>query len=135
MGNHTYSHLIIKDRDATELISEIENCRNTIYEICGENTILFRPPGGVLSDVGADDAEIFENYNVIMWSIDTKDWAHHTSQEISEYVIRNTKAGDIILMHDYISQDSPTPSALEIIIPELINKGFEFVTVSDLISS
>jgi peptidoglycan/xylan/chitin deacetylase (PgdA/CDA1 family) len=135
LGNHTFSHAIIKDKNALDIIAEVEDCRNTIYEICGENTVLFRPPGGIMADVNAEDAELFENYDIILWSIDTMDWAHHPPEQIAQYVINATKAGDIILMHDYIGSDSPTPKALEIIIPCLIERGYDFVTVSDLISS
>ena len=135
LGNHTFSHAIIKDKNALDIITEVEDCRNTIYEICGENTVLFRPPGGIMADINAEDAELFENYDIIMWSIDTMDWAHLPPEQIAQYVINATKAGDIILMHDYIGKDSPTPKALEIIIPGLIEKGYEFVTVSELISS
>ena len=135
LGNHTFSHTVIKDKNALDIIAEVEGCRNAIYEICGVNTVLFRPPGGIMADINSADAELFENYDIIMWSIDTMDWAHHSVEQIANYVINSTKAGDIILMHDYIGKDSPTPRALEIIIPELMKKGYEFVTVSELISS
>lgn len=134
LGNHTFSHSIIKDKNVSDIIAEIEDCRNAIYDICGENTVLFRPPGGIMADITAEDGEIFENYDVILWSIDTMDWAHHEPGKIAEYVINNTKSGDIILMHDYIGKNSPTPETLEIIIPALIKKGYEFVTVGELIS-
>lgn len=134
LGNHTFSHAIIKGKSAVDIMEEIEGCRNAIYDICGENTVLFRPPGGIMADVTAEDGEMFENYDIILWSIDTMDWACHEPQKIAEYVINNTKSGDIILMHDYIGKDSPTPEALEIIIPSLIARGYEFVTVGELIS-
>ena len=134
LGNHTFSHSIIKDKNVSDIIAEIEDCRNAIYDICGENTVLFRPPGGIMADITAEDGEIFENYDVILWSIDTMDWAHNEPGKIAEYVINNTKSGDIILMHDYIGKNSPTPETLEIIIPALIKKGYEFVTVGELIS-
>ena len=134
VGNHTFSHAIIKNKSVEDIMSEVEECRNAIYDICGENTVLFRPPGGLMADITAEDAELFENYDIILWSIDTMDWAHHEPEKIAEYVINNTKSGDIILMHDYIGKDSPTPAALEMIIPTLMEKGYEFVTVGELIS-
>ena len=135
IGNHTFSHAIIKDKSIRDIKDEIEACRNAVYDICGENTVLFRPPGGLMSDIKAEDTELFESYDIILWSIDTMDWAHNKPEKIAEYVINNTKSGDIILMHDYIGKDSPTPDALEIIIPLLLEKGYEFVTVGELISS
>ena len=52
---------------------------------------------------------------------------------IVQAVLQNIKAGDIILMHDYIGYNSKTPEALEQIIPKLLAEGYEFVTVSDLV--
>ena len=43
------------------------------------------------------------------------------------------QAGDIILMHDFIGHDSPTPEALRMVIPELLARGYRFVTVGELV--
>ena len=77
-----------------------------------------------MADVSGEGAELFENYDIILWSVDTMDWAMRSPGEIAEYVLNNTKSGDIILMHDYIGKDSPTPEALELMIPQLIEKGY-----------
>ena len=73
------------------------------------------------------------DYDVILWDIDTRDWAHTPANKIAEKVIQNISSGDIILMHDYIGSNSPTCEALELFIPELLKKGYKFVTVSELI--
>ena len=134
IGNHTFSHESIKNKSEIEIISEIEACNNAIYEKCGIKTKLFRPPGGIMADICISKTDILSDYDIIYWSIDTMDWAHESPQKISENVIKNIKSGDIILMHDYIGQNSPTPDALEIIIPKLLYEGYEFITVSELIS-
>ena len=72
---------------------------------------------------------------IIIWSVDTTDWAHPTQQEMLENVRTNTKNGSIILMHDFIGQKSPTPAALRKIIPMLRGLGYEFVTVSQLLGA
>ena len=56
-------------------------------------------------------------------------------EQIVEMVISETEAGSIILCHDFIGRDSPTPDALRKFIPALLDKGFEFVTVSELLAS
>ena len=43
------------------------------------------------------------------------------------------QAGDIILMHDFIGYDSPTPEALRRVIPALLERGYRFVTVGELV--
>ena len=66
--------------------------------------------------------------------MDTLDWAHTPSDRIVQNVLENVKGGDIILFHDYISGDSPTPEALRTIIPALLDEGYHFVTVSELLN-
>ena len=133
IGNHTFSHENIKNKTEDEIIAEIEACNSAIYDKCGLKTKLFRPPGGIMADICISKTDILSDYDIIYWSIDTLDWAHESPQKISENVIKNIKSGDIILMHDYIGQNSPTPEALEIMLPKLIAEGYEFITVSELI--
>ena len=71
-------------------------------------------------------------YSLILWSIDTRDWEIKDSQHIVETVLNNVKAGDIILMHDYVAK-SKTPEALEILLPKLLALGYEPVTVGQLL--
>jgi len=134
IGNHTFSHQKIKSKSATEIISELEECNQAIYQRCGESTKLFRPPGGIMADICISETNILSDYDIIYWSIDTHDWAHESPQNIANHVIQQIKAGDIILMHDYIGRSSPTPDALELMCPELLKMGYDFVTVSELIS-
>ena len=91
-----------------------------------------RPPEGMYSETLL--SESFDNdYEIILWSIDTRDWAHNPSAKIAEEVLSKAKGGDIILMHDYVSGENQTLGALRLIIPELLERGFEFVTVSELL--
>lgn len=135
IGNHTFTHQYVKGKSPKEILNDIESCENAIFKACGIQTVLFRPPGGLMDEIPIGATNIYDGYNIIYWSIDTMDWAHRSPDEIASYVIKNVKSGDIILMHDYIGRNSPTPEALEIMLPILIEKGFEFVTVSELINS
>ena len=73
-------------------------------------------------------------YTIVMWSIDTRDWAHTPIADIIKNVQKNAADGAIILMHDFIGKNSPTPAALRQILPILQEAGFEFVTVSELLA-
>ena len=73
------------------------------------------------------------DYTLILWSLDTRDWENKNADEIVRTVIEGIKPGDIILMHDYIGYRSKTPEALERLLPELLQRGFEPVTVSCLL--
>ena len=72
---------------------------------------------------------------IILWNIDTRDWDHASPQRICNQVTTNLCAGSIILMHDYIGYNSPTPEALSLMIPRILEQGYRFVVVSELIGS
>ena len=132
IGNHTYSHLNLKTLPYSDVCTEIEEAEAVIGEKIDCRPKLLRPPGGMLGDELVRAARD-EDYTLVCWSIDTLDWAHTPSEKIAENVLSSVQGGDIILFHDYVSGKSPTPDALRIIIPELIARGYTFVTVSELI--
>ncbi|MBE6538767.1 MAG: chitooligosaccharide deacetylase [Ruminococcaceae bacterium] len=134
IGNHTYTHHRVRAMDRIELLSELNRCDDAIYEIDEYRTRLFRPPEGAL-DADVEEAARSMDYSVILWSIDTRDWEHHSPDTILSDVLSNIKSGDIILMHDYIGRDSPTPAAVEMLIPALLERGYRFVTVSELMNN
>lgn len=134
IGNHTYTHADLKTSLRAEIINELSKTQEVIYEAREYRTRLLRPPEGKYSDELKRIAGKFD-YRIVLWTVDTRDWAHTPSDEIYENVVTNVKSGDIILFHDFISGESPTPEALRMIIPKLLDDGFSFVTVSELIGS
>ena len=132
LGNHTFHHNHVARMSGEELKRDILACKQIIEAQTGESPRLFRPPEGVCNeDVKGICEEL--GMTIIIWSVDTRDWAHPTPSEIQENVRENTRNGSIILMHDFIGQKSPTPAALRRIIPMLRELGYEFVTVSQLL--
>ena len=134
IGNHTYTHGRVSEQSFFEMKKEIEHCEAAIYEQTEYKTKLFRPPEGFLDGKIKSLSEEMD-YSVILWNIDTKDWAHASPKNICQNVTEHISPGSIILMHDYISFDSPTPEALELFLPILLERGYQFVVVSDLIGS
>ena len=72
---------------------------------------------------------------MVLWSIDTRDWAGTSAQDIENEILNNISDGAIILMHDYIGGESFTEVALMNVIPKLKELGYSFVTVSELIGN
>lgn len=132
IGNHTYHHYHTANMSDRELQEDIIACANTLLQLTGEVPRLFRPPEGVFNE-GIEALCAREGYTIVMWSIDTRDWAHTPVSEIVKNVRENARDGAIILMHDFIGKNSPTPVALRQIIPMLQESGYEFVTVSRLL--
>ncbi|MGN1312304.1 MAG: polysaccharide deacetylase family protein [Bacilli bacterium] len=125
IGNHTYNHLLLTKYKEDKIKKEITDTNNLIFEVTGKEPKLFRPSYGSFNKKIKNISEM----PIIIWDIDTLDWKYHNSKKITSRVINKVKDGDIVLMHDIYSA---TANALDNIIPILIDKGYSFVTVSDL---
>ncbi|MBE6694515.1 MAG: chitooligosaccharide deacetylase [Ruminococcaceae bacterium] len=130
--NHTFSHARIGNMCYGDIISEIERCEDAVASVSERKTKFLRPPQGQMSETVKEVIKELD-YRVVLWDVDTRDWAHTSPENIKDNVLSVVTAGDIILMHDFIGHDSPTPAALRLLIPELIERGYKFVTVSELI--
>lgn len=132
IGNHTFSHSDLWGKSESNMREEILDCSRILSENYGIDTKLLRPPRGRFDEgVAAMSEEL--DYDIILWNIDTEDWAHTSAQNIAKKVLGGVTGGDIILMHDFIGREGHTCEALRLIIPELLERGFEFVTVGELI--
>ena len=135
IGNHTYSHPNLSKLSADALRKEITDTQTLLEEQCGVTPTLFRPPGGNGSDETVKlVTELGYRYVLWSWKVDTRDWAAVPVDSVVNTVLNNVKGGDVVLFHDYVVGKSPTAKALEILIPALREQGYEFVTVSELMS-
>lgn len=132
IGNHSTTHKRLSSLSPGEVTREIRGCEEALDLLGAEPPRLLRPPEGRLSPAVRRLVSGM-GYKIILWDVDTRDWAHTPASEIAAHVLDSVSSGDIILMHDYIGKDSPTPDALRLIIPELLRRGYRFVTVSRLI--
>lgn len=135
IGNHTYSHPNLRGINKDKLNLEISKTNKIIQEITGRSPILFRPPGGYLSNLIVDCISE-NNCRPVLWSWrqDTEDWKKPPANIIIEKIIKNIQDGDIILFHDFNTEGSTTPDALRMLLPKLRNLGYSFVTVSELVN-
>lgn len=134
VGNHTWSHPKMANLTSEQLKNEILRTELLLNETADYRPKLFRPPEGSFQKSVEALAES-NDYTLILWTVDTRDWAHTPAEQIVQTVLSETKSGSIILCHDFIGRDSPTPNAIREFIPELKKRGFEFVTVSELLES
>ena len=66
----------------------------------------------------------------VLWDVDPLDWTTKNTALVVERVLKDTKPGDIIVLHDYYQ--SSVDAALEI-VDALTERGYKFVTVDELI--
>ena len=133
IGNHTFSHQNLRNKAKADIIKELSECEFAVSQKNVTLSKIFRPPQGAYTQDTKEAANAL-GYDIILWSIDTEDWAHTPASVIIEKVLSSLEDGDIILMHDYVSGKNTTCEALRIMIPAILERGYEFVTVSELIS-
>ena len=134
IGNHTYSHPHLTNIEADTLYREMVETENILIDMLEYRPKLFRPPEGFYSQTVSTTLERLD-YIPILWTVDTMDWKKPTADRIAKTVMDHTEAGVIILCHDFVSGKSNTPAALRIFIPKLLEQGYQFVTVSELLMS
>ena len=78
------------------------------------------------------DVCVDERMPIYYWSIDTQDWKSRNADSVCHAVMDYVKDGDIILMHNVYES---TVEAAERIIPFLAEKGYQMVTVSQLVQA
>ncbi len=131
IGNHTYSHPHLQKMDEAKLAEELTRTAVLIESITGKCPTLFRPPEGVVT-ASVKTAALQGGYRLVLWTIDTRDWAKNAVGNIVSEVKAHVADGAIILFHDWVAGDSPTPAALRRVIPYLLEQGYDIVPVSAL---
>lgn len=127
LGNHSYDHTKLSTLDAQGIADEYAKVDALISDITGGSiTTLARTPGGE-TDTSVTQAV---GKPCIHWDLDTRDWETKDTQSTIDRVLgANLEDGDVILMHDIWQ---PTIEACKTLIPELINQGFQLVTISEM---
>ncbi|MCZ8519641.1 MULTISPECIES: polysaccharide deacetylase family protein [Paenibacillus] len=135
IANHTFDHHFLKHYPPERIVNEIRQTQEVIFDITEQMPHVFRPPGGFYNDALLQSMKE-DKLTVVMWSWyqDTKDWKKPGVEKIVSQVLNNVHNGDIVLFHDLQGDCTQTVEALKRILPELKRQGYEFVTVSDLIS-
>lgn len=125
IGNHSYNHKQLTRLSSIEIQEQINKTQTIINEVSGYTPTLLRPTYGEINKKVRNNS----NLKIVLWNIDSLDWKKKNSEKIAEHVINKAKDEGIILMHDTMER---TSKAIKIIIPELLEKGYQFVTISEL---
>jgi len=127
---HSWDHRNLAKLSADEVRTQILDTADIIEEVTGTEVKLFRPPYGAVSDTMRDVAREL-GFAIIYWSVDPEDWDTDDSDKVFDSVMQHVRDGSIILSHEIYKS---TLIAYQRLIPELLSRGFQIVTVSELLS-
>ncbi len=127
INNHSKTHSNMTELSADEIIAEFNYTDDKIFEITGERSKFFRPPYISVNDEMLDSIDV-----PFIAGIGCNDWEDRVTAEMrTASILKQVKDGSIILMHDMLGNDK-TVEALDTLIPQLKERGYTFVTVSQL---
>lgn len=127
INNHSKTHSYMNKMTAEEIKAEVDFVSDKVKEITGEGTAFFRPPYIAVNDTMYDniDMPFISGYGC-------NDWEDKVTVDRRLKTLRRHIAdGIIILLHDVQGNDK-TVEMLDTLIPELLEEGYQFVTVSEL---
>jgi peptidoglycan/xylan/chitin deacetylase (PgdA/CDA1 family) len=110
---------------------ELTKCRDAVARAAGVQPRTMRPPYGALLQRQREWVRAELNYPTIMWSVDPLDWKRPGASVITSRMLAGTTPGAILLAHDL---HAGTVDAMPATIDGLLNKGYKFVTVSQLLA-
>jgi peptidoglycan-N-acetylglucosamine deacetylase len=144
IGNHTYTHPNFDDISKTQIRWELNLTQRLIESTIGVKSILFRPPFGIdhqpeyAEEVAQLPIAQDMGYVIVGQKIDPHDWQLRDgkpipAQEIIDGVLHHADEGNIVLFHDGGGDRSQTVAALPQIIDALRERGYQLVSVPDLL--
>jgi len=137
LGNHLFSHPHAGRLSDDELRSEMSRCTEAIEVATATRPRLVRPPYGEDAERVARIAREQELGPVVLWSIDPRDWEGPPPGVIAGRVLGEAAPGAIVDLHDGFGSSpgarQATAAALALILPELAERQFRLVTVSELL--
>ncbi len=131
IGSHTWSHINMCASSTDKIISELDRTAAVIEDATGSRPRVMRPPYGATNKELVN--MVYKRYGTpsILWDSDTEDWRKPGVQIVIDRALNMARPGSIILLHDI---HPSTIAAVEGIVTGLQARGFQLVTVSELIS-
>jgi len=136
---HAEGHKDFLKLNEQELAGNILRGKKFLEELTGKPVKYLRPPHG-FRDWAVMEAASDAGLKVVNWNVIPRDWTNPGAQEIADRVCKNVTPGAIVLLHDgdapsQTASREQTVEATALIIDELREQGYEFVTVSELLRS
>jgi peptidoglycan/xylan/chitin deacetylase (PgdA/CDA1 family) len=134
IANHTLHHPSLIFCPPARVRRELSECERVLADNVGEHSRLWRPPYGKRLPHVMRVAQRM-GLEAIMWSIDAKDWALRTAEDVEKRVSSRICGGDVILLHDGGGERLYTVEATDRLIRRLKNEGYDFVTVPEMMNA
>lgn len=128
IGNHSWNHpeATLQGLSEDQVVEQIQKTDDALVKACGQKSTVARAPYGA---AGEREFQLAQK-PFFTWSLDTEDWRYlDVEHDVNAVMNGDLTDGSIILMHDI---HEPSVQAALQIIPQLVEKGYKLMTVSEL---
>ena len=127
IGSHSYRHANLGKMDQAAQQADQAAADALFQEVLGTTPALLRPPYGSMNKT----LKTTSGRSIVTWSIDTEDWRSKDADKVVTGVENaGNLDGQVILLHSIYES---TVAATEVLVPWLLEQGYQLVTVSELI--
>ncbi|MEY2548441.1 MAG: peptidoglycan-N-acetylglucosamine deacetylase [Verrucomicrobiota bacterium] len=130
IANHSWSHPNLGKMSDEAVRRELQKTDDAIAAAIGKRPTLLRPPYGSITARQKKWIHEEFGYRIIIWDVDPLDWKRPGPSVVTARILKETKAGSIVLAHDI---HPPTIEAMPATFDQLMKKGFKSVTVTELL--
>jgi len=131
IANHSWSHPNLGKMSDEAVRRELQKTDDAIAAAIGKRPTLMRPPYGSITAHQKRWIHDEFGYRIIIWDVDPLDWKRPGPSVVTARILKETKAGSIVLAHDI---HAPTIEAMPATFDQLMKKGFKSVTVTELLA-
>ena len=127
IGSHSYRHANLGKMDQAAQQADQAAADAIFQEVLGTTPTLLRPPYGSMNKTLKTTC----GRSIVTWSIDTEDWLSKDADKVVASVQNaGNLDGQVILLHSIYGS---TVEATEVLVPWLLEQGYQLVTISELI--
>lgn len=134
IGLHGYDHQNFPMLSPKDLKHSLEKTQAAIYSACNLKPELVRdvrPPNGLFTPTTLNLLQQWD-YRTVMWSVVPEDWVNPGVNTVVQRVLQEVKNGSQIVLHDGACGGQDVAATTELLIPKLLQQGYQFVTVDTL---
>ncbi|WP_427051452.1 polysaccharide deacetylase family protein [Paenibacillus sp. TC-CSREp1] len=135
IGNHSYNHPEFSKLSMTAFRKQILRTGDIIQRLTGYTPKMIRPPYGDINEEQLRWARK-QRYSIVNWNVDSLDWKGLPKEKVKYNILSAVKPGSIVLQHaggGTGSNLNGTVEALPEVIEELRNRGYDLVTLDEML--
>ena len=129
--NHSWSHPNLAKMSDDAVRGQLQKTDDAIKAAIGVRPTMMRPPYGEITSHQKNWIHQEFGYRIILWDVDPLDWKRPGPSVVTRRILAETRPGSIILSHDI---HPGTIEAMPATFDQLLEKGFKFVTVTELLA-